>query len=292
MRLTWASGTLAPICRRRGTGWDRRGSRRRREGSAVELEFTSEQEELRSSVRSFLDKECPLDVVRAVVEIGRGARRSSGRPWSRSTGPPWPSPRSTAASASPSSRPRWSSRNSAGPSPPGPCWPRSPSSPRWSARSARPSSASASSPSVAAGTLTGTVALADHPRGWALDDVTMTGRASRGRMGPRRHQARRPGRRRRRRGRRRRPGGRRRGCLRRPRWPRPASPRSTRSMPAGPSPPSPWTGCSSPTTARWASPGAPPRRPASPGPWRRRRSRSRSRRSAPATRSSRWCWPT
>jgi len=34
----------------------------------VELEFTSEQEELRSSVRSFLNKECPIELVRAVVE--------------------------------------------------------------------------------------------------------------------------------------------------------------------------------------------------------------------------------
>jgi alkylation response protein AidB-like acyl-CoA dehydrogenase len=36
----------------------------------VDLEFTSEQEELRASVRSFLDKECTLAVVRDVVETG------------------------------------------------------------------------------------------------------------------------------------------------------------------------------------------------------------------------------
>jgi alkylation response protein AidB-like acyl-CoA dehydrogenase len=36
----------------------------------VELEFTAEQEELRSSVRSFLEKECPLGTVRALVETG------------------------------------------------------------------------------------------------------------------------------------------------------------------------------------------------------------------------------
>jgi alkylation response protein AidB-like acyl-CoA dehydrogenase len=34
----------------------------------VDLEFTSEQEELRASVRSFLDKECTLEYVRGVVE--------------------------------------------------------------------------------------------------------------------------------------------------------------------------------------------------------------------------------
>ena len=36
----------------------------------MELEFTGEQEELRASVRSFLEKECPIDLVRAVVETG------------------------------------------------------------------------------------------------------------------------------------------------------------------------------------------------------------------------------
>ena len=37
----------------------------------MDLEFTSEQEELRASVRSFLEKECALAVVREVVESGQ-----------------------------------------------------------------------------------------------------------------------------------------------------------------------------------------------------------------------------
>ncbi len=37
----------------------------------VELEFTTEQEELRSSVRLFLEKQCPVELVRAVVETGQ-----------------------------------------------------------------------------------------------------------------------------------------------------------------------------------------------------------------------------
>jgi alkylation response protein AidB-like acyl-CoA dehydrogenase len=37
----------------------------------VDLEFTSDQEELRASVRSFLEKECPLKIVREVVETGQ-----------------------------------------------------------------------------------------------------------------------------------------------------------------------------------------------------------------------------
>jgi alkylation response protein AidB-like acyl-CoA dehydrogenase len=36
----------------------------------MDLEFTSEQEELRDSVRSFLDKECSLQLVRRIVESG------------------------------------------------------------------------------------------------------------------------------------------------------------------------------------------------------------------------------
>ncbi len=40
----------------------------------MELEFTAEQDELRSSVRTFLEKECPMGVVRAVVETGEPAR--------------------------------------------------------------------------------------------------------------------------------------------------------------------------------------------------------------------------
>jgi alkylation response protein AidB-like acyl-CoA dehydrogenase len=39
----------------------------------VELEFTGEQEELRTSVRAFLEKECPIHLVRAVVETGEPA---------------------------------------------------------------------------------------------------------------------------------------------------------------------------------------------------------------------------
>ena len=49
---------------------------------------------------------------------------------------------------------------------------------------------------VASGAVTGTVALADHPLGWALDDVTMTAERAEGGWVLARQQARRPGRRR------------------------------------------------------------------------------------------------
>ena len=61
---------------RRRTGSERQPAGR--EGSAVELEFTGEQEELRASVRSFLEKECPIDVVRAVVETGEAPEKLWG----------------------------------------------------------------------------------------------------------------------------------------------------------------------------------------------------------------------
>ena len=44
----------------------------------MELEFTDEQEELRSSVRSFLEKECPVEAVRAVVETGEAPEKLWG----------------------------------------------------------------------------------------------------------------------------------------------------------------------------------------------------------------------
>ena len=44
----------------------------------MELEFTGEQEELRASVRSFLEKECPIGVVRAVVETGEAPEKLWG----------------------------------------------------------------------------------------------------------------------------------------------------------------------------------------------------------------------
>jgi alkylation response protein AidB-like acyl-CoA dehydrogenase len=52
----------------------------------VELEFTSDQEELRASIRSVLAKECPIGLVREVVEKGTGADRL----WAQMTQLDWP----------------------------------------------------------------------------------------------------------------------------------------------------------------------------------------------------------
>lgn len=52
----------------------------------MDLEFTSDQEELRDSVRSFLQKECPIELVRGVVESGEPAVGL----WSAMVGLDWP----------------------------------------------------------------------------------------------------------------------------------------------------------------------------------------------------------
>ena len=52
----------------------------------MDLEFTDDQEELRASVRSFLDKECPLSLVRTVVETGEAPEKL----WASMVSLDWP----------------------------------------------------------------------------------------------------------------------------------------------------------------------------------------------------------
>ena len=52
----------------------------------MDLEFTEDQEELRASVRSFLEKECPLSLVRAVVETGEAPEKL----WASMVSLDWP----------------------------------------------------------------------------------------------------------------------------------------------------------------------------------------------------------
>jgi alkylation response protein AidB-like acyl-CoA dehydrogenase len=138
----------------------------------VELEFTGEQEELRDSVRSFLDKECSIDVVRAVVETGEPADKL----WASMVALDWPA----LAVAEDNGGLGLSVVETAvvveelGRSvAPGPFLAtvtqflpvvREAGTPEQRQRFLSP---------LATGALTGTVALADHPRGWALDDVSM-----------------------------------------------------------------------------------------------------------------------
>ncbi len=52
----------------------------------MDFEFTEEQEELRASVRSVLERECRIDLVREIVEKGGSADRL----WARMVELDWP----------------------------------------------------------------------------------------------------------------------------------------------------------------------------------------------------------
>ncbi len=137
----------------------------------MELEFTSDQEELRDSVRSFLEKECSTAVVRAAVEQGQAEEL-----WASMVALDWPGlavPEEfggigltfveTAVVAEELGRvvapgPLLSTVTQFAPIV---------GEVGDAAQQQRFLSA------VAAGAITGTVALSDHPRGWSLDDVSM-----------------------------------------------------------------------------------------------------------------------
>ena len=139
----------------------------------MELEFTDEQEELRASVRAFLQKECPVDAVRAVVETGEPPEKL----WGSMVALDWPalaipeeyggvglSVLETAVVVEELGRALA----------PGPLL----ATVTQFVPLVREVGSSAQQQrflsGVAAGTVVGTMALADHPRHWALDDVTMT----------------------------------------------------------------------------------------------------------------------
>ena len=72
----------------------------------MELEFSADQEELRLGVRTFLEAECPMTLVRAVVE-GKSDYLSL---WSQMVELGWPAltiPETYGVSVSASLRPRW-----------------------------------------------------------------------------------------------------------------------------------------------------------------------------------------
>jgi alkylation response protein AidB-like acyl-CoA dehydrogenase len=138
----------------------------------VELEFTGEQEELRDSVRSFLEKECPPAVVRAVVESGEPAEKL----WASMVALDWP------ALAVPEDNGGLGlsivesavvveelGRSIA----PGPFLATVTQFAPIVRETGTPEQRQRFLSQVASGALTGALALADHPRGWRVDDVTM-----------------------------------------------------------------------------------------------------------------------
>jgi alkylation response protein AidB-like acyl-CoA dehydrogenase len=138
----------------------------------VELEFTGEQEELRDSVRSFLEKECSIDVVRTVVETGEPAEQL----WASMVALDWP------ALAVPGDNGGLGlsvvetavvveelGRSVA----PGPFLATVTQFLPVVRETGTAEQRQRFLAEVATGALTGTVALADHPRGWALEGLSM-----------------------------------------------------------------------------------------------------------------------
>jgi acyl-CoA dehydrogenase len=139
----------------------------------VELEFTGEQEELRASVRSFLEKECPIDVVRAVVETGEAPEKL----WGSMVALDWPAlavPEEYGGIGLTILETAVVVEELGRAVAPGPLL----ATVTQFAPMVREVGASEQQQhflsAVATGAVAGAVAVADHLRGWSLDDVTMT----------------------------------------------------------------------------------------------------------------------
>jgi acyl-CoA dehydrogenase len=139
----------------------------------VELEFTGEQEELRASVRSFLEKECPIDVVRAVVETGEAPEKL----WGSMVALDWPAlavPEEYGGIGLTILETAVVVEELGRAVAPGPLL----ATVTQFAPMVREVGSSEQQQhflsAVATGAVAGAVAVADHPRAWSLDDVTMT----------------------------------------------------------------------------------------------------------------------
>ncbi len=145
----------------------------------MELEFTTEQEELRSSVRSFLEKECPVEVVRAVVESGEPPEKL----WASMVDLDWPAlaiPEGNGGVGLSFVEMAVLVEELGRAIAPGPLL----ATVTQFAPVVREVGTSEQRQhflsQVASGEITGTVALADHTLGWALDDVAMVAERAEG----------------------------------------------------------------------------------------------------------------
>jgi alkylation response protein AidB-like acyl-CoA dehydrogenase len=145
----------------------------------VELEFTGEQEDLRSSVRSFLEKECPIDLVRAVVETGEPAEKL----WASMVDLDWPAlavPEAYGGVGLSIVETAVLVEELVRAVAPGPLLPTvtqfAPMVREVGSEEQRRRFLS----EVASGGLAGTVALADHPVGGSVDQVSMTAERAEG----------------------------------------------------------------------------------------------------------------
>ncbi len=145
----------------------------------MELEFTTEQEELRSSVRTFLQKECPVDAVRAVVETGEQPEKL----WGSMVALDWPAlavPEEYGGVGLTIVETAVVAEELGRAIAPGPLLATVTQFAPMVREVGTPEQQERFLSGVASGAITGAVALADHLRGWALDDVTMTAERAEG----------------------------------------------------------------------------------------------------------------
>ena len=139
----------------------------------MELEFTAEQEELRTSVRSFLEKECPIEAVRAVVETGEAPEKL----WGSMVALDWPAlaiPEEYGGIGLTILETAVVVEELGRAVAPGPLLATVTQFAPMVREVGTPAQQQRFLSEVASGAIAGTLAVADHPRGWALDDVTMT----------------------------------------------------------------------------------------------------------------------
>jgi len=145
----------------------------------VELEFTAEQEELRDSVRSFLQKECPIHVVRAVVETGEAPEKL----WGSMVALDWPAlavPEEFGGIGLTVLETAVVVEELGRAVAPGPLLATITQFAPLVREVGTVEQQQRFLSGVATGAVAGAVALADHPRAWSLDDVTMTAEPAEG----------------------------------------------------------------------------------------------------------------
>ncbi len=139
----------------------------------MELDFTDDQEELRASVRSFLDKECSLELVRAVVESGEAPEKL----WGSMVALDWPAlaiPEENGGIGLSIVETAVVVEELGRSIAPGPLVPTVTQFAPVVREVGTPGQRQRFLSGVASGSITGTVAVADHPRRWFLDEVGMT----------------------------------------------------------------------------------------------------------------------
>jgi alkylation response protein AidB-like acyl-CoA dehydrogenase len=137
----------------------------------VDLEFTDDQEELRASVRSFLEKECPLSLVRAVVETGEPPEKL----WASMVSLDWPGlaiPEDCGGVGLSFVETAVVVEELGRAVAPGPFLATTTQFAPVVRELGSPEQRQRFLGAVATGAITGTLALADHPRRWGLSDVT------------------------------------------------------------------------------------------------------------------------